>query len=98
MNMEEIPTTFDKKEISLYRKNIAIAILLRGGMYRTNEIFLLISDKISFYNFTKQPRIFIKTFQTTWNFNCYWSLRYLYPDPHQLMSFKSTLFLSIINN
>ena len=33
MNMEEIPTTFDKKEISLYRKNIAIAILLRGGMY-----------------------------------------------------------------
>ena len=46
MNMEEIPTTFDKKEISLYRKNIAIAILLRGGMYRTNEIFLLISDEI----------------------------------------------------
>ena len=54
MNMEEIPATFDKK-ISLYRKNIAIAILLRGGMSRTNEIFLLISDGISFYNFTKQP-------------------------------------------
>ena len=64
MNMEEIPATFDKK-ISLYRKNIAIAILLRGGMSRTNEIFLLISDEISFYNFTKQPWIFIKTFQTT---------------------------------
>ena len=97
MNMEEIPATFDKK-ISLYRKNIAIAILLREGMSRTNEIFLLISDEISFYNFTKQPSIFIKTFQTTWNFNCYWALRYLYPHPHQLMSFKSTFLLLTINN
>ena len=37
MNMEEIPTTFDKKEISLCRKNIAIAILLRGGMYSNKQ-------------------------------------------------------------
>ena len=37
MNMEEIPTTFDKKEISLYRKNIAIAILLRGSMYSNKQ-------------------------------------------------------------
>ena len=38
MNMEVIPTTFDKKEIS---KNIAMAILLFGGMSKTNEIFPL---------------------------------------------------------
>ena len=55
MNMEEIPTTFDKKEISLYGKNIAMAILLRGGMYRTNEIFSLISDRISVHSITKKP-------------------------------------------
>ena len=54
MNMEEIPTTFDKKETSLYRKNIAMAILLRGGMCRTKEIFPLVSDRILFYNFTKE--------------------------------------------
>ena len=61
MNMEEIATSFDKKEIRLYRKNIEMAILLRGGMCRGNEIFPLICDRISFYNFTKEPGLFIKT-------------------------------------
>ena len=55
MNMEEIPTTFNKKEISFYDKNIAMAILLRGGMRRTNKIFSLISDRISVYSITKEP-------------------------------------------
>ena len=66
--MEEVPTTFEKKEISLHRKSIAMAILSRGGMSRTNEIFPLISDRISFYNFSKEASILIKTFRTTLNF------------------------------
>ena len=55
MNIEEMPTTFDKKEMSLYRKNIAMTILSHVGMSRINEISPLISDRISFYNSTKEP-------------------------------------------
>ena len=63
MNMEEIPTTFDEKEITLYRKNVAMAILLGGGMSRTNEIFPLISDRILFYNFIKNLEFLLKHFE-----------------------------------
>ena len=72
MNIEEVPTTFEKKEISLYRKSIPMAILPRGGMSRTNEIFPLISDRMSFYDFSKEPSILIKTLRTTSNFCLSW--------------------------
>ena len=72
--MEEVPATFEKNEISLYRKSIAMAILSRGGMSKTKEIFPLISDMISFYNFSKEPSILIKTFRTTSNFYLLWAV------------------------